>query len=202
MSIGIGIGGGSSLPLDWGTSTSRSTRTNPERAGFEVRVIPEESPAERIARAIKRTNLGPAAFEMDEGIAQALARAIETWKDRMLKGLNALTEDDIEEKVAEFRAFHTREDMTEEELAELDILVQKFEDMLRLLAEKQHTEMLITAGNDPEEESERNNIARFLKSQMLPDPLQPPRETDNAEHSIKQMAGRYESMLSSQQISL
>ena len=200
MSIGIGIGGGSSLPPEWGTSTSRSANTSPARTVFEIKNLLEESPSERIARAIKYANLGPAAFEMDGGLAEALARAIEQWKDRMLKGLNALTEDDIEEKVAEFRAFHTREDMSEEELAELDVLVQKFEDMLRLIAEKQHTEMLITAGNDPEEESERNNIARFLRSQMLPDPLQPPRETENTEHSIKHMAGRYESMLSSQQV--
>ena len=198
MSIGIGIGGGSFLPTEWGTNTSRSAHTNPVRTGFEIRNLLEEGPAESVARAIKRVNLGPAAFEMDEGLAEALARAIEQWKDRMLKGLNALTEDDIEEKVAEFRAFHTREDMTDEELAELDILVQKFEDMLRLIAEKQHTEMLITAGNDPDEESERDSIARFLRSQMLPDPLQPPRETENTEHSIKQMAGRYEQMLSIQ----
>ena len=171
MSIGIGAGGGSHLPPAWG-ATPLSGQTVSGQAKFDVG-IPEEDPVE------------------------ALARAVEEWKDRMLKGLNALTEDEIKAKAEEFRAFLTHENATDDELAEIEKLVQQFESMLRRLAESQHTEALITAGEDPEEEYERSRIAGFLRSKMPYNPMQTPREPEHTGRQAKRMAGLYESMLSS-----
>ncbi|MCL2853149.1 MAG: hypothetical protein FWE20_08980 [Defluviitaleaceae bacterium] len=172
MSIGIGSGG--AFPSPWGSTTRNTQNYLPQKPEFEFSAYPRES------------------------LSQALADAIKEWKDKMLKGLNSLTEEDIQEKLAEFREAITRENATEEELEEIDRLVRLFEDVLRNFAEQQHTEALITTPKDPEREQDRNSIARFIMAQITHDPLQTQREAEHTVYHSKQMAGRYESMLSDQ----
>ena len=133
---------------------------------------------------------------LEEDSDETLSKAIEVWKDKMLKGLSLLTEEDIEEALYEFREFLTREYATQEDLDEVDRLVDLLEEALLRLMDQQHTEALIIAAKDPEEENERECIAKFLASQMPRYPLQPRQETVHTAYNSKQVSRRYESMLS------
>ncbi|MCL2853148.1 MAG: hypothetical protein FWE20_08975 [Defluviitaleaceae bacterium] len=173
MSIGIGIGGGGAFPSLWG-NTTRSAQNLPQKPEFEFNADHRES------------------------LSEALVNAMKEWKNRMLKGLNALTEEDIEKKVAELKERLSHDDMTEEELAKLDDWLMIFRQFLQTIAERQNTEALITTAQDPDHEEDRNRTARLIMAQRTHDPLQPRREAEHTTYQSKQMAGRYESMLSYQ----
>ena len=118
------------------------------------------------AAAARGAQWTPACQEDDEeSLARALRAAIDEYKDKVLRGLGALTEEEIEAKVAEFEAIHEPHVKTPENMAHFAEKVQAFRQALARLAEIEHTEMLIKPAKAAEEES--NSIAGFVRSQIL-----------------------------------
>lgn len=80
-------------------------------------------------------------------IFEALRLAVDEYKDKILRGLNALTDEEIAEKRAEFYAkFHPGEDASPEELAAFAEAYRDFALMLKKLQKMQgNTEMLLTS---------------------------------------------------------
>jgi len=108
----------------------------------------------------------PTDKEDDEDcLAEALRAAVDAYIDKMLKGLNALTEDEKAEKVAEFEAIHMPRVPTQENMAEFAAKVQMFKAALARLAEIEHNEMLITPAKAAEDE--QDSIAGFVRSQIV-----------------------------------
>jgi len=101
----------------------------------------------------------------EECLSRALAAAIEEYKDKVLRGLGALTDDEIAEKIAEFEAIHKPQNGTPQQMAEFAQKLQAFKQALARVAELEHTEMLIAPATAAEEEN--NSIAGFVRSQIL-----------------------------------
>ena len=97
------------------------------------------------------------------GLAEALAEAVEKYKERLLKGLNALTEEEIEQRIAEFKALYMPEDPTPEELEAFSKKLALFRQKLDEIADGQ--EMLIVFDEEASREA-RNNITDLMKSQI------------------------------------
>ncbi|MDR2183118.1 MAG: hypothetical protein LBE55_02990 [Clostridiales bacterium] len=100
----------------------------------------------------------------EESMAQALRAAIDEYTDKMLRGLGALTEDEIEAKVAEFEAIHAPHNETPENMANFAAKVRDFRAALARLAEIEHSEMLIKPAKAAEEE--QDSIAGFVRLQI------------------------------------
>ena len=83
---------------------------------------------------------------------QALAEAVEEYKEKTLRGLNAMTEDDIQERLADFKARFKAENGTPEEMEKFEQKLGEYERMLRELADQQPTEMLLNFGGSTVEE--------------------------------------------------
>jgi len=105
--------------------------------------------------------------ECEDDMAYALARAVEEYKDKVMRGLNALTEEEFDEKVAEFKSFFYPENGTPEELEEFR---QKLADFKQKLKEfrTQPNNMLITPGGSSEEDSD--DYMGFLQSKINSNP--------------------------------
>jgi len=131
----------------------------------------------------------------EEDEEQTLAAAVQAWKEQLLKGLGAMTEDEIQERVEEFRELITREDATEEELKEIGKLVAEYEWALRRAVESMHRESLIITAADSQRQ-EQDKTASFLQSRMLSALMPPQKEADHTPHNIKKMFTSYESNLS------
>jgi len=95
-------------------------------------------------------------------LSDALLKAIENFKERILSGLNGLTEEDIEKKIEEFTAMWKPVNGTEEELAAFE---KKLADFKEMLNETATGEMLLTSGSLAE--SENNSIAGFKRAQIV-----------------------------------
>ncbi|MCL2574413.1 MAG: hypothetical protein FWE34_07680 [Defluviitaleaceae bacterium] len=98
-------------------------------------------------------------------LTKALLVAVEEYKDKILRGLGGLSEDEIEEKVAEFEAIHHPKNETPENMLEFAKKVQSFRQSLARLAELTHSEMLLKPAAAAEEEN--NSVASFVRSQIL-----------------------------------
>ena len=111
----------------------------------------------------------PSIFDCDEdSIAAAFARAKEEYIDKVMRGLNAYTDADIAEKLAEFaKFFGPGENATPEEIAEFMLKLSGFALKLQeLVASQGNREMLITssANNDNE------GTYGYLQSKMQSNP--------------------------------
>jgi len=142
-------------------------------------------------------------------LIEMLAEAAREYKENMLKGLNSWCEDEIQERIAKFRAFITPENPTEQEQEQIDKRVAKFEELLRLLVASQQNESLINFGGKTAEDNEQN-APRFVRPPMSSNsPLQYKLQSDtNAgltqgqsvqDLVLKKMSDRYEQMLAGQQ---
>ncbi|MCL2853147.1 MAG: hypothetical protein FWE20_08970 [Defluviitaleaceae bacterium] len=65
-------------------------------------------------------------LEPEKTLSEAFARAVSIWQERMRKGMNSLTDEEIEARVEGFRASITPLDPTKEELAKIEVLTQRF----------------------------------------------------------------------------
>jgi len=103
-------------------------------------------------------------------VAEALATAIERYTDRVLKGLNALTEEEIEERIAEFKELHEpcAETATPEELAAFSEKLLDFIAGLRAIAANQDVESLLTIGIGDEEASKNQlqTISNIIRQRV------------------------------------
>jgi len=97
----------------------------------------------------------------DDCLIERLARAAEEYKENMLKGLNHMCEDEIQERISQFREFHTPDNPTEQQKAQIEQRTLQFEGLLRLLVENQNSESLIKFGGKTVEDNE-NNAPRSL----------------------------------------
>ena len=101
----------------------------------------------------------------EESLEEALRAAIDEYTDKVLRGLGALTEDELEAKVAEFEAIHRPRNETPENMAEFAAKVQAFRAALARLVELEHNETLVKPAKAAEEE--KDSIAGFVRSQIL-----------------------------------
>jgi len=83
--------------------------------------------------------------ENSETLADALRNAIDDHKERMLRGLNDLTEEEKNAKIAEFIGKHKPVDGTEEEMAAFAEKLLQFKHMLSRIGENLQMESLITS---------------------------------------------------------
>ena len=105
----------------------------------------------------------------DDSLARALAAAVEEYKDKVLRGLNALTDEDIQDKLDDFVAFFAPEEpATEQELADFALKFAEFARMLEeFRANQGNKESLITvSGNQQDEE-----YLGYMRSQLPSNPL-------------------------------
>lgn|GEM_PF-2688054 len=135
-----------------------------------------------------RPNLGPAllSYEMnakksaplpyaedcEETLAEKFVAAVQEHKEKTLRGLNALTEADIEEEIAEFIAeFGPGENATEAEIAAFAVRLALFVDTLRM--HNENVERLIvpsgsSADNDGASHLVRSRIQSAQSIQIPP----------------------------------
>ena len=94
--------------------------------------------------------------ECEDSLLASFIQAKEEYIDKILRGLNGLTDDEIEQKLAEFRAFHhPGENATTEELKRFNEMVADFAFKLRELQRTQgNKESLIVPGGQDDEELE------------------------------------------------
>ena len=104
----------------------------------------------------------------EDSIAKAFVRAKEEYIDKVLRGLNAYTDEDIKEKLAEFaKFFGPGENATPEEIAEFTLKLSGFALKLQeLVASQGNKEMLISSSADDDNES----IDGYLHSRMPTNP--------------------------------
>lgn len=138
-----------------------------------------------------------------ESLAEALAAAIERYKERMLKGLNALTEEEIEELIEEFKLKYKPVNGTQEELEDFINKLARFAALLREIARLEPNEMLITSSASKTEN--KNDSFGNLMQQMITNPMRQFSSNSGQNEQIKasqidtaaKLAMRYENMLSS-----
>ena len=75
-----------------------------------------------------------------------LRQAIESYKEDTLRGLGGLCDDEIAERVAEFKAKHKPVDGTEEELAAFAEKLTEFVAMLHKIRDRSAAHSLLTVG--------------------------------------------------------
>ena len=102
----------------------------------------------------------------ENDLANILAQAIEEYKDKIMRGLNALTEEEFEEKVAEFIAFFYPENGTPEELDDFRQKLADFKQQLKELR-TQPNNMLITSGDSTAED---DDYMGFMQSRINSNP--------------------------------
>ena len=102
-------------------------------------------------------------------IAEALAAAIERYTERVLKGLGALTEDEIAERIAEFKYLYEpcAETATPEELAAFSEKLLDFIAGLRAIAANQDVESLLTIGDDEGQKNQLHTISNMIRQRIV-----------------------------------
>jgi len=141
----------------------------------------------------------------EQSLAEKLAEAVEDYTEKVLKGLNALTEDEIQEKLEEFMEFFKPEpsecEYTREEAWALFYkMLAKFEEMLRTLADEQHTERLLVTTAEAAAKEENDSIAGLIRAQIVSRSPQPqgqakPDISRVSTQAVQMMVGRYEQMV-------
>jgi len=102
--------------------------------------------------------------EDEKSLAELFAQAIEEYKDRTLRGNVGMSEEEIQERLAQFREKHFPENGTEEEIALFYEALATLESFLR--QEARHEDMLITPASGGEEANGDLETA-FLKSRLM-----------------------------------
>ena len=111
----------------------------------------------------------PSIFDCEEdSIAAAFVRAKEEYVDKIMRGLNAYTDEDIADKLAEFaKFFGPGENATPEEIAEFSKLLSGFAFKLQeLRASQGNREMLISSSANDDDEGAHG----YLQSKMQSNP--------------------------------
>ncbi|MCL2854277.1 MAG: hypothetical protein FWE21_01500 [Defluviitaleaceae bacterium] len=99
-------------------------------------------------------------------LSYKLSAAIAHYKDRMVRGLNAMCDDEKNRRIAEFVAHHRPENGTEQEMAEFAEKLRAFKQSLWQIEQREHTETLITTGGQACEEEEDARPVRVVGVQM------------------------------------
>ena len=105
----------------------------------------------------------------ENNLMRVLAQAVEEYKDKILRGLNHMTDAEFEEKIAEFKAFFYPENGTPEEMEEFQRQFALFMKHLEELR-AQPNEMLITTGGKDENYTENDSILGFMQSRVASNP--------------------------------
>ena len=132
-------------------------------------------------------------------LSYKLSTAIHAYKDRMVRGLNALTDDEINARIAEFRAKYApcKETGTQEEWDAFAERLWAFKQSLAAIQQAEEPELLITTSSQNCDDEEEGNEARptpipqvqvYGNAEMLGQ--EPQRVADGAT-----VAGMYESKL-------
>ena len=112
----------------------------------------------------------PSIFDCDEdSIAVAFVRAKEEYVDKIMRGLNAYTDEDIADKLAEFaKFFGPGENATPEETAEFALKLSGFALKLQeLVASQGNREMLITSSANDNDEGTQSYLQSKMQSNSL-----------------------------------
>ena len=106
----------------------------------------------------------------EESLSKAFLRAKEEFIDKVLRGMNTYTDEDLKEKLAEFAKFFSPgENATPEEKAEFAEQFSNFAFKLQKLAASQgNREMLITSSAAGDDEAE--GIDGYMQSKMQTNP--------------------------------
>ncbi|MCL1845116.1 MAG: hypothetical protein FWF77_04350 [Defluviitaleaceae bacterium] len=94
-------------------------------------------------------------------MVEKLRAAVEEYRDKVLRGLNALSEEEIQERIADFRLRF--EPITEEQIAEFERLVAEFESALRDMEKNGRVRLLVSSS-----ETDEGEYARSLMPSNLP----------------------------------
>ncbi|MCL2620104.1 MAG: hypothetical protein FWD97_04125 [Defluviitaleaceae bacterium] len=101
-------------------------------------------------------------------LSYKLSNAIAHYKDRMVRGLNAMCDDEKNRRIAEFVAGNRPENGTPEEMQAFNERLRAFKKSLWRLEQAEHTESLITTGGQtPEDEENDNRPAKVSQVQTL-----------------------------------
>jgi len=92
----------------------------------------------------------------EQTLAEALASAVEYYKERVFKGLNNLCDDDIEAIIAEFVAKFEPVNGSDEQMANFLQLLSNFKRSLADVALAQQTESLLITTNQKRDENNSN----------------------------------------------
>lgn len=113
--------------------------------------------------------------DKEASLAQRLAEAVEEHIEKITRGLNALTDEDIAEKIAEFKAKFYPENGTPEQLAAFEEKLARFIKMLETIQDRQSTESLIVSAAEAAED-EMDGFAQIIRSRinMVQDAAQKP----------------------------
>jgi len=101
-------------------------------------------------------------------LATALREAIDKYIDKMTRGLFGLCEEEIAERIAEFKAKFYPEDGTDAEIAAFYEKLMAFTAMLYEIADRQQTESLFTNDAARAAENEMDCIAGAIRSLIRP----------------------------------
>lgn len=103
--------------------------------------------------------------------SRILLDAVDEYKEKVLRGLNALTDADIERKLQEFAdAFAPEEPASEQEIAAFAEKFAEFAHMLDMLRTKQgNTEGLLNIGTENSDENSDN--FEYMRSQVASNPV-------------------------------
>ena len=106
----------------------------------------------------------PPSDEEDGKYESLLRQAIETWQEKMFRGLGALTEEEIQERLELFKArFHPGEDAPEEKLNMFYKTLMEYEQLLRCT---ENNDMLITTASDEDKDTGGSAATDFLRSRL------------------------------------
>jgi hypothetical protein len=128
------------------------------------------NPLGAVTKSVKPSITPNTNNEDEKSLAELFAQAIDEYKDRALRGNVGMSEEEIQERLAQFREKHFPENGTEEEIALFYEALATLESFLR--QEARHEDMLITPASGGEEADSDMETA-FLKSRLMANtPLQ------------------------------
>ena len=120
----------------------------------------------KIANSLGFASKAEEAYEDKEAsLAQLLAEAVEEHIEKITRGLNALTDEEIEEKIAEFKAKFYPENGTPEQLAAFEEKLARFTKMLQTIQDRQSTESLLVSAAEAAGE-EMDGFAQIIRSRI------------------------------------
>jgi len=118
---------------------------------------------------ISNTTVDFSAFYNNKNINpndDSFRQAVNAYAEKMLKGLNALDDEEIKKRIAEFTAKHYPENGTYEEKTAFFDKLAEFIRSLHSIVVKQNTESLITTSNDKEAQDEQQTIANMIRNKI------------------------------------
>ncbi|MCL2752637.1 MAG: hypothetical protein FWE44_00635 [Defluviitaleaceae bacterium] len=87
-------------------------------------------------------------------LAEKLRAAVDAYKERLLRGMGALCDDEIEARIAEFIANYKPEDGSQEEMAQFYEKLLAFMKSLNEIKNREHVEKLLTTASADEQRFE------------------------------------------------